>query len=109
MTGSANTLLAALERIPGVRLEIDEAQRAADVRVGARVIARIDLQHDHVVVDTPADLIPTVQRVFPSSRPVANGISFGLDGDQTRREALAAIRRRVNVERVATQFREASP
>jgi hypothetical protein len=76
MTGSVEALLAAVQRIPAVTLEIDDAQRSAGVRVGATLIARIDLWHGRVLVHAPADVIPTLRRVFPSSRPAANGIAM---------------------------------
>jgi hypothetical protein len=72
MMRSVETILAAVERLPAVNLQIDDAQRSAGARVGARLVARIDLRH-HCS------------------------------------EALAAIRRRVNVERLVWQFRVASP
>jgi hypothetical protein len=109
MTASVQALLAAVERIPGVELEIDDARTSAAVRVGAQVVARIDLWHGHVVVNAPADVIPTLQGVFPSSTRAATGIAFDLDHAQARSEALPAIRRRVDVERVVAQYREASP
>jgi hypothetical protein len=36
---SSETLLAAVERLPGVRLEIDDARRSAGVHVAARLVA----------------------------------------------------------------------
>jgi hypothetical protein len=109
MTRSVETILAAVEGLPSVKLEIDAAQRSAGVRVGARLVARIDLGHGGVLVSAPAEWIPTLQRVFPSSRATANGIVFDLADSQNCSEALAAIRRRVNVERLVPQFRVASP
>jgi len=109
MTWPVEALLAAVRQIPAVSVEIDDAQRSATVRVGARSVACIDLLHGRVVVKAPADVIPTLQPVFPSSRPAANGIAFDLADDHARSEALAAIRRRVRVERVVAQLRDASP
>jgi hypothetical protein len=106
---SLETIVAAVERLPAARLEIDEARRWAAVRVGARVVARIDLRHGGVVVNAPADTVPTLQRVFGSSRPIADGIVFDVTDAQGGSDALAAIRRRVNVERLAWQFRVSSP
>ena len=106
---SVECILGAVERLPAVKLEIDDSQVSAGVRVGARVVARIDLRHGGVLVDLPADRIPTLQRVFPSCRPTADGIAFDLADAQSCAEALAAIRRRVNVEGFVWQFRAASP
>jgi hypothetical protein len=109
MMRSVETILAAVERLPAVTLEIDGARRSAGVRVGARLVARIDLRHGGVLVNAPAESIPTLQRSFPSARPTANGIVFGFADSQGCSEALAAIRGRVNVERLVWQFRVASP
>jgi hypothetical protein len=106
---SVETILAAVERLPAVTLEIDDAHRSAGVRAGVRVVALIDLRRDGVPVCAPADTVPTLQRAFPSSHPTANGIVFDLTDPQCCSEALAAIRRRVNVERLVWQFRVASP
>jgi hypothetical protein len=109
MMQSVESILGAVERLPAVKLEIDDFQATAGVRVGARVVARIDLRHGEVLVEVPADRIPTLQRVFPSCRATADGIAFDLLDDQSCSEALAAIRRRVNVEDLVWQFRAASP
>jgi hypothetical protein len=109
MMRCVETILAAVERLAAVKLEIDDAHRSAGVRVGARLVARIDLQHGGVLVSAPAGWIPTLQRVFPSSRQTANGIVVDLADAQDHAEALAAIRRRVNAERLVPQFRVASP
>jgi hypothetical protein len=50
-----------------------------------------------------------LHHVFPSSRPTDEGIAFDLADARSRSEALAAIRRRVNVERLIPQFRATSP
>ena len=109
MMRCVETILAAVERLAAAKLEIDDAHRSAGVRVGARLVARIDLQHGGVLVSAPAGWIPTLQRVFPSSRQTANGIVVDLAGSQSCSEALAAIRRRVHAERFVPQFRVASP
>jgi hypothetical protein len=109
MAQATDALLAAVERLPAATLELDDARRTAGVRVGARLVARIDLWHGRVLVDAPGHLIPTLRRVFPSSRPAVDGIAFDLADAQARSDALAAIRRRVDVERVSGQSREASP
>lgn len=106
---SVESILGAVERLPAAKLEVDDSHVSAGVRVGARIVARIDLRHGGVLVDLPADRIPTLQRVFPSSRPTADGIAFDLADAQSCVEALAAIRRRVNVEGFVWQFRAASP
>ena len=77
--------------------------------MGARLIAHIELRHGGVLVSTPDDRISQLLRVFPSCRPAADGIHFDLADSQSRTEALAAIRRRVTVERLVWQFRAASP
>ena len=102
-------ILTAAERLPAVAVEFDDARRRAEVRVNARVVAHIDLDHDRVLVTAPADVIPALGRVFPSSRRAAAGIVFDLRDGQTCSEALDAIRRRVNVERFRPQSRLASP
>ena len=106
---SVESVLAAVERVPAVRLQMDDAYGAAGVRVATRVVARIDLRHRSVLVKVPPDLIPTLQRDFPSSRPTAEGIVLDVTRSPGGSEALAAIRRRATVERFAPQFRVASP
>jgi hypothetical protein len=107
--GCVESLLAGVERVPAVTLQIDDAHSSAGVRVADRVVARIDLRHGRVLVKAPADVIPRLQRDFPSSRPGADGIIFDLARAHSASEALAAIHRRVTVERLAPQFRVASP
>jgi hypothetical protein len=109
MKRSVETILAAVERFPAAKLEIDDAQGSARVRVGARLVAHIDVRQGRVLVNAPGDTLLSLQRVFPSSRPTANGIVFAPADPQDWAEALAAIRRRVNVETLAWQFRVASP
>jgi len=109
MPGSADAILAAIERHPAVKVQIDDARPSAAVRVGARVVAHVDLRRGGVLVSAPADTVPTLQRLFPSCRPTADGIAFDLVGCECRSEALAAIRRRVNVEHLSWQSRAASP
>jgi hypothetical protein len=101
--------LAAIERLPGVTLEIDDARSSAGVRVAARQVAQLELVQGRVVVSGPADMVPALERVFPGSRPIANGVVFELGDARHHSEALAAIRRRVRVERLVWQFRVSSP
>jgi hypothetical protein len=108
MQGVEN-MLAAVEGLPSVRLEIDDDRTWAGVRVGTRLVARVDLRGGRVHVNVPTERIPALRRRFASSRATANGIVFDLVDAQGHVEALAAIRRRVNVERLAPQFRVASP
>jgi hypothetical protein len=109
MMASIETLLAAVERLPGVTLEIDDARRSAGVHVAARLVAHLELVQGRVVVSAPADMVPALERVFPCSRPIANGVVFELEDAHHHSEALAAIRRRVKVERLMWQFRVSSP
>ena len=106
---SADTILAELEHVPAANVEIDDGATTAAVRVGARVVAHIDLRGGGVLVELPPDRIPILARVFPSCHATADGIAFDLASKQSRSEALEAIRRRVNVERLIWQFRAASP
>jgi hypothetical protein len=109
MTRPGETLLSAVQRLPFVRAAVDPGGRTAGVYVGARRVAEIDLDQDGVVVYNPTDYIPTLLRVFPSSRPVAEGIAFDLSDAGHCEEALAAISRRAHVETLVPQFRDASP
>lgn len=108
MMRCVETILAAVERLPAVKLEIDDAHRSAGVRVGARLVAD-DLRHGRVLATAQAEWIPTLQQSFPSSRQTANGIVVDLADAQDHSEALAAIRGRVNAERFVPHFRVASP
>jgi hypothetical protein len=109
MMESVASLLAATEQLPAVDLAIDHARGSAEARVGTCTISRIDLEHGHVRVTAPEDTIPTLRRLFPSSRVTPSGIAFDLVDSQGRSEALAAIRRRAHVQRFLWQFRVASP
>jgi hypothetical protein len=109
MPGPGETLLSAVERLPSVRTVVGPHRRSAAVYVGARLVAEIDLDQDGAVVHTPADTIPTLLGVFPSSRRTANGIAFDLSEASHAPQALAAIERRAHVETLVPQFREASP
>jgi hypothetical protein len=109
MMQTVEDLLGAVEALPAVRLDIDDDQRSAGIRVGARLVARIDLRRGSVLVNAAAERIPALRRRFPSSRPTANGILFDLTDAEAGSEALAAICRRVNVERLGPQLRVASP
>jgi hypothetical protein len=103
------TIVAAVERIPVVKVETDEAETSANVRVGTRIVARLDLAHGRVLVHTPADAAQTLRRVFPSSRPTAGGIAFDLGGSEDCSEALASIVERVKAEIFMHQARWSSP
>jgi hypothetical protein len=106
---SSETLLAAVERLPGVTVDIGDARSSAGVSVGARQVAQLELAHGRVVVSAPADMVPALERVFPCSRPIADGVVFELEDAHHHSEALAAIRRRVRVERLLWQLRVSSP
>jgi hypothetical protein len=103
------TIVAAVDRVPAAMVDIDDARTSANVRVGGRIVARLDLRHGRVLVNSPADTLPTLQRVFPSSRPTAEGIVFDLADSQDCSEALASILERVRVEIFMHQARWASP
>lgn len=109
MMRSVASVLAEIRRAPAIELEIDDAHCSAEARVDNWVIARIDLERGTVLVTAPADTIPTLQCLFPSSRATTHGIVFDLATSQGRLEALAAIHRRATVQRFIPQFRAASP
>jgi hypothetical protein len=109
MTGSVATILAAVEGLPGVTVERAGALESAGVRVGARIVARIDQDRSRVLVNAPPEWIPTLQRKFPSSRATMDGVAFDLADADALPEALAAIRSRIHVERFVPQLRDASP
>jgi hypothetical protein len=109
MTRGAETILAAVERMKSVKVEIDEVRASAGVRVGARVVARIDLGRGEVQINAPLDAISLLQRDFPSARPSASGVVFDLTDPENESAALAAIRQRVDLEKLVWQFRARSP
>lgn len=88
---------AKVERMESAKLEIDEVRGSAGVRVGALVVARIDLGRGEVQINAPQDAISTLQRTFPSARASASGVVFDLTDPENESAALAAIRRRVDV------------
>jgi hypothetical protein len=75
MMGSVEPILAAVEDLAGVTVESDRAQGSAGVRMGARIVARIDHRTSRVLVDAPARSITTFQREFLSSRATTEGSS----------------------------------
>jgi hypothetical protein len=105
----SRTMLSAIKRMPGIGLANDETHGYAGVRVAGRLVARIDLRRGEAHFNAPVEVIPTLQRAFHTSRPSATGIVFDLTGRQDNLAALAAIRRRVNVERLAWRFGVGSP
>jgi hypothetical protein len=109
MRPSIDAFLAEVERLSAATVEIDEPRGSAEVRVGSQHVARIDLRDGHVLVKAPADTIPALQRLFPASRPTAEGLAFEVDEPPDRAQALAAIRRRVGVQWLVPQFRAGSP
>ena len=108
-TSSVWPILAALEQLSVVTLEIDDPRQTASVRAGGWLVAQIDLRRGRVLVNAPADTIPTLERVFPSARATGNGIAFEVDDARDCAEALEAINRRVGVQRLVPQYRDASP
>jgi hypothetical protein len=72
MARTLDNILAAVDQMGSAKSEIDEG--SASVRVGARVVAQIDLRRDQVLVNAPPDVIPALQRAFPSSRQAATGV-----------------------------------
>ena len=99
-------MLAAIASLSAVTIDVDDALAVAVVRVVTGRVARIDVRHGRVLVHAPADTIAPVQRAFAPTRSAPNGIAF----DPGRHpDALAAIRRRVQVQRLTWQLRTASP
>ena len=109
MTASIETILSALRSLPAVTLQAPDGARSADVRVGGRDVARIDLGDGGLHVHAPAHRRPSLQRAYPSCRPAADGIVFDLSDPGCHDEALTAVRRRVNVERLRWQEHVSSP
>jgi hypothetical protein len=101
-----NALVASVERLPAVTLDCDGTRRSADIRVRGEVIASIDMGCGHVLIYSPPDTPPDLTWIFPSATATADRIAFD-PGDCAG--ALAAIRRRVHMERLHWQFRVASP
>jgi hypothetical protein len=102
-----DNILAAVDQMPSTKVETD--QGSARVRVGARVVAQIDLRREEVLVNAPSDVVSALRQAFPSSRPAPTGVVFDLADRQDESVALAAIRRRVKVEQLAWQTRVGSP
>jgi hypothetical protein len=109
MTPAVQRFVAEVKRLSAATVETNSVRRTAEVRVGSQRVAHIDLRDGQLLVTAPDDTIPALQRRFPSSRPSADGIVFDLEHPRARAQALAAIRRRVRVQRLAPQFHTASP
>ena len=109
MTRGVETILAAVEDMQSAKLEMNHDRGSAAVRAGTRLVARIGLRRGEVQIYAPDDAIGNFQQAFPSARPNATGMVFDLTDRQNESAALAAIRRRVNVEKLAWQFRVRSP
>lgn len=104
---SVEGILAEVGRVSGATLEADDDW--ARLRVGARVVARVDLRKRRVLVEVPPYARSRVRGAFPSSRPTRNGIAFDLAGARDCSEAVRAIRTRVATERMSGQLGSASP
>ena len=109
MTPSIETLISAVERLPAVTVQVPDGARSALVRVGAGLVASIDLRDGGLLVHASPDRRPTLQQAFPSCRSVADGIAFDLADPRGHEEGLAAIRGLVNAERLRWQGHVASP
>ena len=105
----AQNVLNVVRRWPSTRVQIDERRGAASITVGPRVVARIGLCDPSVSVFAPADTLESLLEIFPLATRQPDGISFRLGGRVSQEVVLAAIERRVTVERYAGQFREQSP
>jgi hypothetical protein len=62
MMQAVEDILGAVEGLPAVRLAIDDDQRSAGIRVGARLLDRIDLRRGGVLVNAAAERIPALRR-----------------------------------------------
>jgi hypothetical protein len=105
-----DAFLAAVRRLPApVALELDDGHGSAVVRAGTERIARIDLAGGRALVSIPSDQVAAMGRLFPSATEAADGIAFALADPRSRSEAVKAIRRRAQVQRLGLQYRAASP
>jgi hypothetical protein len=111
MSSTGDGVLSAIAGWPGIEVDVHASRDAAAVRVYGheRAIARIDLSRGEVLVRAPRDTLATFHRAFPSARVTGNGLVFDLDRSPNAAFAVAAIRRRATVERLAWQFRVQSP
>jgi hypothetical protein len=107
ITGPLENILAAVDRIGSA--EVEAAEGSTLVRVGDREVARIDLIHDELLVEAPPDVLPALQREFPSARCAPAGLVFDVADSQGQPDALEALHRRVKVEQLAWQARVGSP
>jgi hypothetical protein len=106
----AEAILDAVGHLPAASVQVDEVEREALIRVGARIVARVDLAGRHgVLVVVPRERIPALRKAFPTCRPSAGGVVFDPMDPQGRSEAIAAIRGRAGVARLAWQLAVASP
>jgi hypothetical protein len=97
--------IAAVRQLAEVEVDADEAR----VRSRHELVARLDLRHHRLLVRAPRELIPSLRRVFPSSRATRDGIVFDLAHEDACPEAIAAIRKRLDLQRLGPQSRVASP
>ena len=89
----------AVERSPGV----------TEVRIGPATIARIDERRSVLVVYAPADVRWTLQAEYPGARPDPDGVTFDLANAEQAAEGFGLLRRRAQVQRLGSQYRERSP
>jgi hypothetical protein len=78
-------------------------------RVAAVGLARLDLRTAALVVDVPSDLAGGLRHLGPLPRPRHGAVRLDVTGDDDRRAAIALLRWRSEVERFASQYRNASP
>jgi hypothetical protein len=105
----AQRVIATIEAWPASSVDFDAVHASANVYAGADRIARLDVRRGEFVVHAPSDTLPALHRAFPSSQLRADGLVFDIDGRHDASAALAALRRRSNVQQLSWQFRQESP
>lgn len=109
MSANVDALLDALLSDQPADLSIERSEGAAEVKVGAETIARVDERHEKLVVYTPADVRSRLQGQYPQAQSDPEGLAFDLRNFDQRAAGLALLRNRARVQRVGWQYRERSP
>jgi hypothetical protein len=109
LSPTAQRVIATIEAWPASSVDFDELDASASVYAGADRIARLDVRRGEFVVHVPSDRLPALHRAFPSAQVRGDGLVFDIDQGHAASAALAALRRRANVQQLSWQFRGGSP
>jgi hypothetical protein len=102
-------LLRRLDSWPFVRIERRGVRAVLYGGVGDRVIGTLDVRTGMLTADLGPDLSRQLLENHPQLQGTSRGVCLGVTDAASRMAAEALVRWRIDVERFAPQWREASP